>query len=630
MNDQPNPSDNPSYHAEEWADAMQAIGQRSYRIVQDFLDRQNAAATDGTDGSGDDGDARSPGLDPLGQMTSQSNPLGHGDALNIGNAFLELSQAMMRDPLSLMQAQTALWQDYAALWQNTARRMAGEDAPPAITPEKDDRRFRDDAWSENAVFDFIKQSYLLGARWLQDTVRDVEGLDTETARKVDFYTRQFADAMAPTNFVATNPQVLRETIDTKGENLIRGLENMLQDMERGKGRLKISMTDRDAFEVGVNIATSPGKVVFRNDLMELIQYSPTTETVHARPLLIVPPWINKFYILDLKPKNSFIRWAVAQGLTVFVVSWVNPDAEMATKNFDDYLAEGPLAALDAIEQATGMREINLVGYCLGGTLSACALAHMKAGGDMRVTSATYFTTLIDFAEAGELSVFVDEEQVASLERKMNARGYLEGSEMAATFNMLRANDLIWSFVVNNYLMGKDPFPFDLLYWNSDSTRMPAAMHSYYLRRMYLENKLIEPGGLTLLGRPIDLTTLDVPTFVLSTQEDHIAPWKSTFAAVTTYAGPVKFCLAGSGHIAGVVNPPNPEKPKYGYWTRKRNTKTADSWLAGATRHDGSWWPEWKAWLEKYAGKQVPARIPGDGALPVIEDAPGAYVRVQAQ
>ena len=581
---------------------MQDIAERSQRLVKNFLARQT---------------------EQMGE-----SPLGHADPLNVGQAFLEMTQKMMANPMAVMQAQIDLWQDYPNLWASATRRFLGESADPVIQPDGDDRRFKDPSWSQNAVFDFIKQSYLLTARWMQNTVHEVEGLDSHTARKVDFYTKQFVDAMAPTNFVLTNPEVLRETLDSGGENLVRGLEHLLNDLERGKGQLRISMTDQDAFKVGENLATTPGEVVFQNDLMQLIQYAPMTETVARTPLLIIPPWINKYYILDLREKNSFIRWAVSQGLTVFVISWVNPDAKLATKTFEDYMQEGPVAALGAIEKATGERQVNVIGYCLGGTLLASTLAWMTAKGDDRVKSATYFTTMIDFQEAGDLSVFIDEEQLVMLEERMNERGYLEGSEMATTFNMLRANDLIWSFVVNNYLMGKDPFPFDLLYWNSDSTRMPAAMHSFYLRQMYLENKLIQPGGITLGGVPIDLSTIKTPTFVLSTKEDHIAPWKSTYAAVNTYSGPVKFVLAGSGHIAGVVNPPDPAKMKYGYWTYARKIKSPDNWFEKAEHHEGSWWPEWRAWLEKYAGGQVPARKPGDGKLRVIEAAPGSYVKAK--
>jgi polyhydroxyalkanoate synthase len=541
-----------------------------------------------------------------------------------------MTATLMTDPARLVEALVKLWRDYMQLWQNTARRLMGEETTPVAEPDKADKRFKDDVWQQNEVFDFIKQSYLLSARWVQGIVGSAEGLDDHTRRKVDFYTRQFVDAMAPSNFVLTNPEVLRATAETGGENLLRGLNNLLDDLERGKGKLAIKMTDVAAFKVGENIATTPGKVVFQNDLMQLIQYAPTTETVHKEPLLIIPPWINKYYILDLRPKNSFVRWAVEQGHTVFMISWVNPDAQLATKTFENYMKEGPLAALDAIEKITGEQKANVVGYCLGGTLLACALAYMAAHKDDRVLSATFLASLVDFREAGDLTVFIDEAQLQSLEEKMDQRGYLEGSEMATTFNMLRANDLIWSFVVNNYLLGKDPFPFDLLYWNGDSTRMPAAMHSFYLRKMYLENRLVEPGGISLARTPIDLRLIKTPTYIISTREDHIAPWKSTYAATQLYQGPTRFVLAASGHIAGIVNPP--EAKKYSHWTNaKKPPRTPDAWLEGAEAHDGSWWPDWGKWIEKYAGpKTVQPRIPGTGKLKAIEDAPGSYVKVGSE
>ncbi|RED53419.1 PHA/PHB synthase family protein [Aestuariispira insulae] len=584
----------------EWSHVMADVAERSHKMITDYLEKH-------------------PGMQPT--ATTSIDPL------NIGNAFLEMGRAMMENPQALAKAQQEFWHSQMTLWQNTTRKMLGENVDPMIAPDQGDKRFKDDEWSESTLFDYIKQSYLLTSRWLQETVNEVEGLDDHTARKVDFYTRQFADALAPTNFLMTNPAALRETLDSKGDNLVQGLENLLGDLERGQGRLKISMTDPEAFEIGGNIATTPGKVVYQNDLMQLIQYTPSTETTYTTPLLIIPPWINKFYILDLKEKNSFIRYAVSQGHTVFVISWINPDETLADKSFEDYMFEGPLAALDAIEQATGEKEANVIGYCLGGTLLASTLAYMTAKNDKRVKSATYFTTMIDFTEAGELSVFIDEEQMKHLDQMMAEKGYLDGSEMATTFNMLRANDLIWSFVINNYLMGKQPFPFDLLYWNSDSTRMPAAMHSFYLRKMYVENRLMEPGGIILDNVPIDLTTIKTPTFVLSTKEDHIAPWKSTYSAVKTYAGPVKFVLAGSGHIAGVINPPS-DKMKYGYWTSTKKTADPQAWLDGATQNDGSWWPEWQKWIARKAGKKIPARQPGDGKLKAIEDAPGSYVRVR--
>ena len=577
---------------------MADIARRSQRIVMEFLKRQSDGAL--------------PGLDPL----------------NIGGAFLEMTARLMANPVALMKAQVAFWQDYMLLWQNTARRLLGAEAEPVVQPPPGDRRFRHEDWHENEIFDFIKQSYLLSARYIQSLVKQVEGLDEKTAQKLDFYTRQFVDAMAPTNFVLTNPEVLRRTIETGGENLVRGLNNLLADLERGKGRLQIKMTDYEAFKVGENIATTPGSVIYRNDLIELIQYAPTTEEVLKCPLLIIPPWINKYYILDLRPKNSFIRWAVSQGHTVFCISWVNPDERLAQKSFEDYMLEGPLAALEAIRKATGESDVNAIGYCLGGTLLACTLAHMAAKEDARIRSATFLTTLVDFAEAGELSVFIDEEQLKALEEIMNKRGYLDGHEMAVTFNMLRANDLIWSFVVNNYLLGQEPFPFDLLYWNSDSTRMPAAMHSFYLRKMYQENKLVEPGGITLAGTPIDLRRIAVPTYILATREDHIAPWKACYKATQIYAGKKRFVLAASGHIAGVVNPP--EAGKYSHWVNTDLPPDPEAWLAGATELAGSWWTDWQRWAAGLSRARVKARTPGEGELPVLEPAPGSYVRITAQ
>jgi len=581
----------------ELSKSMTRIAGRSQRLVTEFLRRQT------------NGGSAIPAADPL----------------SLGRTFLEMTARMMADPAKLMQAQMNLWQDYLKLWQSTTRRMLGQETEPVIEPNQDDRRFKHEAWSENQVFDFIKQSYLLTARWMQSTVRSVDGLDDKTAKKVDFYTRQFVDAMAPSNFLLTNPEVLKATLESGGENLVKGLENLLKDLERGKGRLSISMTDIEAFKVGENIAVTPGRVVFQNDLMQLIQYEPLTEKVAKRPLLILPPWINKYYILDLRPTNSFIKWAVEQGHTVFVVSWVNPDEKLAQKKFEDYMLEGPLAALDAIGQATGEKEANVVGYCLGGTLLAATLAWMAANNDNRFKSATFFASMVDFTEPGELGVFIDEEQLTALEEKMEERGYLEGHEMATTFNMLRANDLIWSFVVNNYLLGKDPFPFDLLYWNSDSTRMPAEMHSFYLRKMYQDNLLVKPGGITLKDVPLDLRKITTPAFILSTKEDHIAPWRSTYAATQVYKGPRKFVLSASGHIAGVVNPP--ASKKYNYWTNAELPADPDEWLGGAAQQPGSWWPEWQRWMSEFTGGEVKARKPGDGKLKPLEPAPGSYVKM---
>ncbi|MBM3580736.1 MAG: class I poly(R)-hydroxyalkanoic acid synthase [Alphaproteobacteria bacterium] len=582
--------------------SMADVAERAQRLVVDFLTRHGP------------------------EIASSTTP----DPLNIGNAFLEMTARLMADPVRIAQAQMSLWQDYLGLWQNAAARMMGLDSTPFAEPERGDRRFKDAAWSDNQVFDFVKQSYLLTARWLQSTVRDVEGLDRRTAKKIDFYTRQFVEALSPTNFVMTNPEVLRATMESGGDNLLRGLTNLLADLERGKGRLAIRMTDMDAFEVGKNIAVSPGKVVFRNDLMELIQYQPSTAKVRKAPLLIIPPWINKFYILDLRQENSFIKYAVDQGHTVFVISWVNPDAKLAAKTFDDYMLEGPIAALEAIERATGETGVNAVGYCIGGTLLACTLAYMAAKGDAKLTtrikSATFFTSMVDFADSGELGVFIDEQQLAILDNAMSKRGFLEGNEMAAAFNMMRGTDLIWSFVVNNYLLGKEPFPFDLLYWNSDSTRMPAAMHSFYLRAMYHENRLSQPGGITLANIALDLRKIKTPTYIMATREDHIAPWKSAYVATQLYGGPKRFVLAASGHIAGVVNPPAAKK--YCHWLNDKTPKDPDDWLARATQREGSWWPDWDEWVKAYAGGEVPARVPGQGGLKALADAPGEYVRMR--
>ena len=581
-------------------ESVTRIAEQSRRLVDDFVQRQAR-----------DGGGEYQVLDPA----------------DMARSFQALMEKMMADPGKVLEGQLALWQDYTDLWQANLKRMMGEESEPVIEPAPGDRRFKDDVWSENPVFDYIKQSYLLASKYLHGSVVETEGLDPQSARKADFYTRQYIDALAPTNFAMSNPEVLRRTVETGGENLLTGLSNLLDDLERGKGQLRIKMTDPDRFELGENVAVTPGKVVYQNELMQLLQYAPSTDTVYKRPLLIIPPWINKYYILDLRPKNSFIKWAVEQGHTVFVISWVNPDEKLAHKDFQDYMLEGPLAALDAIEQATGEAECKVIGYCLGGTLLASMLAYMASKGDPRVKAATFFVSMTDFSEPGELGVFIDEEQLARMDEQMEKTGYFDGSSMAEAFNLLRANDLIWGFVINNYLMGKDPFPFDLLYWNSDSTRMPGKMHSFYLHNLYEKNLLCEPNGISLDGVGIDLTKVETPAYFISTKEDHIAPWKSTYAGTQLFSGPVRFVLGMSGHIAGIVNPPSAKK--YGYWSNDALPEDGDQWLAGAKSHEGSWWLDWKKWVQRHNGKKVPARVPGDGKLEVIEDAPGSYVRVRA-
>jgi len=595
-------AERPDYDPVALAESLASAADKSAKVLGDFIARQAAAGK---------------------SMVT--------DEFGLTQAFLELAAKMLSNPYRLAETQMNLWWEYSALWQSSMLKLMGQSTTPVVEPAKSDKRFRHEDWEEHFLFDYVKQSYLIAARWLHNTVANVEGLDEHTRRKVDFFTRQYIDALAPSNFALTNPEVFRETIASGGQNLVKGLNNLLDDIERGNGQLKISMTDSKAFELGVNIATTPGHVVFQNDLMQLIQYEPATAKVAKRPLLIMPPWINKYYILDLREKNSLIKWCVAQGLTVFVISWVNPDERHAAKDFVDYMLEGPLAALDAIEKATGEKDANVLGYCLGGTLLAAALGHLAAKKDKRIVSASFMTSLIDFTGAGELEVFIDEEQVSSLERKMSERGYLEGSHMANTFNMLRSNDLIWSFVINNYLMGRDPFPFDLLHWNQDSTRMPAKMHSFYLRNMYMRNKLREPGGISLAGTPIDVSKAAVPAYFVSAIEDHIAPWKTTYAGTQLLGGKSRFVLSGSGHIAGMINPP--EANKYGYWTNEKLPATAEEWFKGAKQHPGSWWKDWIDWLQPYLGPQVAARevgkAVGKARARVIEAAPGSYARQRA-
>jgi poly[(R)-3-hydroxyalkanoate] polymerase subunit PhaC len=537
-----------------------------------------------------------------------------------------VAEYWLSDPQRTVELQTSLGKAYLDLWASAVRRLAGEPAEPVASPAPGDKRFSDPEWSQNQFFDFLKQAYLLTAQWADKLVANAAGLDPHTKQKAEFYVRQITNALAPTNFVLTNPELLRETLTSNADNLVRGMHMLAEDVARGGGHLKIRQSDPSMFEVGRNLAITPGKVIYQNELMQLIQYAPSTETVLKRPLLIVPPWINKFYVLDLTPEKSFIKWCVDQGLTVFCVSWVNPDERLAQETFDDYVRQGPLAALDAIKQATGEDKVHAIGYCVGGTLLAITLALMAARHDDRIVSATLFAAQVDFTYAGDLKVFVDEEQVSALEKRMAERGYLDSRSMATVFNLLRSNDLLWPYVINNYLKGKAPFPFDLLYWNSDATRMPAANHSFYLRNCYLDNTLAN-GKMTIGNAPVDLKAVTIPIYNLATREDHIAPAKSVMFGSKFFGGDVRFVVAGSGHIAGVINPP--EKNKYQYWTGpKPRTADIDGWLTKAKEHPGSWWPDWLVWITKQSPTEVPARVPGDGALKPIEDAPGSYVKVR--
>lgn len=536
--------------------------------------------------------------------------------------FSRLTEYWLSDPSRALEAQTRLFAGYMDVWSNAIQRMGDAEVEDAVKPDKGDKRFQDPEWAENAFFDFLKKAYLVTSRWAGDLAEHADGLDEPTRHKAQFYVKQFTQALSPSNFLLTNPEVFRETMAANGENLVRGMKMLAEDIEAGHGDLKLRQADASRFEIGKNLALSPGKVVARSELAEIIQYEPTTETVLKRPLLICPPWINKFYILDLNPQKSFVRWAVEQGHTVFVISWVNPDERHGRKDWEAYIREGLQFALDTIEERTGERDVNAIGYCVGGTLLAAALALFAQEKEDRIKSVTFFTTQVDFTHAGDLKVFVDEDQISALEMAMAGKGYLDGTKMATAFNMLRAGDLIWPYVVNNYMRGREPMPFDLLYWNSDSTRMSAANHSYYLRNCYLENNLTQ-GRMQLGGRMLSLADVTIPVYNLAAREDHIAPALSVFLGCRFFGGDVDYVMAGSGHIAGVINPPDANK--YQYWSSGKPEGEFGDWVASATENAGSWWPHWQKWIEKHDDRRVEARKPAKDAL---GDAPGDYVRVR--
>jgi polyhydroxyalkanoate synthase len=555
---------------------------------------------------------------------SDTHPM-HADPLNIAPAFTELAQSWAGHPQEMGDAMMRLWLQQAELWRRSTLKLWGLQEEPLATPAPGDKRFKGEDWSQHALFDYVKQSYLLTSRWIMDTVQNVGELEERDRRKVEFYTRNFVEAMSPANFAATNPEVLRATLKEKGENLSRGLENMLKDLERGKGNLLIRQTDLDAFEVGRDMATTPGQVVYQNELFQLIQYAPTTEQVHEIPLLFVPPWINKYYILDLNEKKSLVRWLVGEGWTVFVMSWVNPSEKQKAETWETYMEKGALTALSKVLEETGAEKAHMVGYCIGGTMLGTTLATMANRGDARAASATFFTTQLDFTDAGELQVFVDEETLKTLDEKMD-EGYLPAESMATAFNMLRSSDLIWGFIIQNYMLGKDPFPFDLLFWNSDSTCMPARVHHFYLDNFYNANRLAL-GEMKLAGERLDLGKIKLPQYHVATKEDHIAPPQSAFRGAKLLGGRDQtFVLSGSGHIAGVVNPP--AAGKYQYWTKKGMAgATLEDWAKDTAETAGSWWPHWDKWLAKRGGGKVPAREPG-AKLGVVAPAPGDYVKAR--
>jgi polyhydroxyalkanoate synthase len=547
-------------------------------------------------------------------------------AIGIARTLSHIAEYWLKHPHRALEAQASLGKSYVDLCVSATKRMFGDPVEPVAKSDPKDRRFADSEWRSNTYFDFLKQAYLLASDWANRVVQDTKGVDAHMRQKAEFFLRQLIDALSPANFVLTNPELLRKTLSSNAGNLVSGMRMLAQDLELGHGRLKIRQTDPLAFEVGRNLAITPGKVIYQNELMQVIQYIPTTRTVLKRPILIVPPWINKYYILDLTPEKSFVKWCVDQGLTVFVISWVNPDASLADKGFDDYMREGPLEALEVIATVTGEEKVHTLGYCAGGTLLATTLAHMAAKGDTRALSATLLTTQVDFTYAGTVMAFIDEEQIESLERQMSKTGFLKAHMMAETFNLLRSNDLIWPYVINNYLKGEAPRSFDLLHWNSDATRIPLASHSFYLRNCYLDNKLAK-GEMTLAGETIDLGNVTVPIYNLAAREDHIAPAKSVFLGCKFFGGPVKFVVAGSGHIAGVINPPY--QIKYSHWTDGPAACNVETWLAKAEEHAGSWWPHWLQWVRDHDPTEVSARKPGGGRLKPLEDAPGSYVKVRA-
>jgi polyhydroxyalkanoate synthase len=525
-------------------------------------------------------------------------------------SFAKAQQANMTAAARSMELMT---NTYARMWGGPAKEVMPGD-------RHDDRRFIDDAWRENAAADLVKQAYQITAQWMLDVTDGLEAVDPALHHRTKFWTQQAADAMSPSNSPFTNPEVIQETVRCGGANLVKGMQNLYADMQKGR----ISQVPEGAFEVGKDLAITPGKVVYRNPVIELIQYTPTTETVHEAPILIVPPWINKYYVMDMRPENSLYKYLVDAGFTVFTISWKNPDNSILQLGWDDYMDLGPLDAIRVVQDITGAEQVNAVGYCLGGILLQVTLAYLAAEGNQSVNSATYFATHQDFRNAGDISVFISEPEVKFLEWLMAASGgYLDGKNMAATFNLLRANDLLWNYVVQNYLLGKEPRAFDLLYWNSDGTRVPGRVHSFLLRELFLENKLMEPGAIQAKGVGIDLGHITVPTYVIAGSNDHIVPWQGAFRARDLQGGPVRFILSGGGHIAGIVN--HPAAKKRAYWVNENGDTDPEAWLSGATKFEGSWWVDWVPWLAEKSGEQVAPPPTGSDEYPPIMDAPGTYV-----
>ena len=575
-------------HDKEISDLMQSVAEKSLQIITELKEMPN-------------------------QIPALLNQF-----IELTENFQNLITVLLKNPEKVWQMQLNYWEDAINLAQNQLNHWLQGKTMPI-----EDHRFNGEDWLNNPFFNLLSQQYLLANQHMNSLLEKMEYGDKNLAKRVRFFTKHYLDALSPANFIHTNPQLIAETIQSRGKNLLHGLHNLLNDLEVNSSRLNIKMTDTEAFKLGVNIATTPGKVVFRNAMMELIQYTPQTTKVKQIPLLMIPPWINKYYILDLSPHNSLIKWLVSQGITVFIISWVNPDKRFAKKSLYDYLKEGPMTAIATIQKQLNVTEVNTLGFCIGGTLLATLLAYNKIHQDNSIRSATFLAAMIDFSDPGDISVFIDEQQIKKLEAEMDAKGYLDGKFMASSFNSLRANDLIWSFFIKNYLHGKNPVPFDILFWNADSTNMPATMHSQYLRWMYLHNDLVKPGKIRLNNTPIDVRTIDIPTFFLSTQKDHIAPWKTTYTGFQLMNGPKRFVLGGSGHIAGIIN--SPVAKKYGYRTNTNCPANADEWLEHSVEHPGSWWEEWLKWLKAHSGKSIAAPVWDQLPLQPIMDAPGTYV-----
>lgn len=554
------------------------------------------------------------------QLKAEINPFVHGDRITDA-----LSSSVQLDTKKFLSHQLSFLEKQQQLWQNAYRAMLGENIEALVSEEQGDKRFADMDWQGSPAFSYVKQAYLLNAEYVNQLVESLQFEDKKLGDQVRFYTRQLVSSMAPTNYVFTNPEVCREILATEGECLARGIDNFVRDLEASPSEaFKITQVPADAYTLGESLAYTPGKVVYRNSLIELIQYQPSTEQVHSIPLLIVPPFINKYYILDLDEKKSLVRWLAAQGFSVFMISWVNPNDSLAEATFEDYVNDGVIAALNVVEKVADSSQINVAGYCVGGTLLGITQSYLTAIGDQRINSLSFLTTLFDFSEPGEVGNYICDQMLPIIERHVESKGYLDGRVLALSFSLLRENNLFWSFFIENYLKGKDPMPFDILYWNSDSTNVPGAAYLFYLRNMYVDNKLIQPGGVVINGVDIDLRSVEVPSYCVAAVSDHIVLWEAAYRSASHLGGDVRFVLTESGHVAGIVNPAS--RNKYGHWINQKKPARAETWLAGAEQVSGSWWHDWRAWLAERGGPMRASLQLGNAQFQPLADAPGTYVK----